>query len=120
MELPGTGATDEQCLAAKESRLQHGPPGVKPEVLFDRPQLCTIPALGRRIDWDGPGVRGPVDCRTGSGGLSYRSSLQIRLETISKLNGQPWDGGNPPFAKGETLRKSRFEIVSYFFVPSGR
>ena len=28
MELPGTGATDEQCLAAKESRLQHGPPGV--------------------------------------------------------------------------------------------
>ena len=55
MELPGTGATDEQCLsfrrhaeienAAKESRLQHGPPGVKPEFLFDRPPLHTHPGV---------------------------------------------------------------------------
>ena len=65
MELPGTGATDEQCLAAKESRLQHGPPGVKPEALVNQPPLHTHPALGRRLDQDDPGVRAPVICRTG-------------------------------------------------------
>ena len=43
----------------------HGPPGVKPEALFDQPPLHTHPALGRRIDQDVPGVRAPVDCRTG-------------------------------------------------------
>ena len=118
MELPGTGATDEQCLAAKESRLQHGPPGVKPEVLFDRPQLCTIPALGRRIDWDGPGVRGPVDCRTG---VPYHhvlnrarwSSLQLS-RTLLFLLLRHLDSGIGPLVFGidETIERRRGKRIS--------
>ena len=45
---------------------RHDDSGVKPEALVNQPPLHTHPALGRRIDWDDHGVRGPVDCGTQS------------------------------------------------------
>ena len=33
------------------------------------------PALGRRLDQDGPGVRAPVDCRTGVPGRSAQGTV---------------------------------------------
>ena len=65
VEFRGTGVADVQCHAAREPRWRHDDSGVKPEVLVNQPPLHTHPALGRRLDWDDPGVRGPVICRTG-------------------------------------------------------
>ena len=73
MELPGTGATDEQCLAAKESRLQHGPPGVKPEFLFDRPPLHTHPGVRSFLTFFSE-----ADCEADCGTVGYQAFGRIQ------------------------------------------
>ena len=50
---------------SKRTALAHDDSGVKSEALVNQPPLHTHPALGRRLDWDDPGVRAPVICRTG-------------------------------------------------------
>ena len=43
--------------------------------LVNQPPLHTHPALGRRLDWDDPGVRAPVICRTGVPGGSAQGTV---------------------------------------------